>query len=164
MRIPIYEELVLDHFSTDYLKEKIKASKVGSLPMYTSLHNVSEAERANVVSNIEQALKELHKNPLFPYPYYIVSETPIKGTLMSVFQSVDELPSHYFKKSKRLKNKELMLLNKVGVLNEKVINMNLYENQKIIQESAVDQRSLYKQTKELNFYEEIAYLIQENEN
>ena len=164
MRIPIYEELVLDNFSPDYLKEKLKLSRIGALPMYTSLHSVAESERAHVVSLIEIALKELNKSPLFPYPYYIVSETPISGSLMSIFSSVDDLPTHYFKKSKRLKNKELMLLNKVAVLNETVLNMNLYENQKVIQDSSLDQKNLYIQTKELNFYEQVAYLIQKDKD
>ena len=164
MRIPIYEELVLDNFSPEYLKEKFKLSKIGALPTYTSLHNVTESERAHVVSTIEVALKDLRKSPLFPYPYYIVSDTPISGSLMSIFSSVDELPTHYFKKSKRLKNKELMLLNKVSVLNETVLNMDLYESQKVIQDSSLDQKKLYTQTKELNFYEQVVYMIQEGKD
>ncbi|WP_417334931.1 hypothetical protein [Halobacteriovorax marinus] len=163
MRIPIYEELVLDNFSPEYLKEKFKESRIGSLPMYTSLYNITDEEKESAITNIEQALKDLHKNPLFPYPYYIVSETPVRGATISVFSSVDELPSHYFKKSKRLKNKELLLLSKVGVLCEKVLNMPLYDNQKVIRDSANDQRNLYKQTKELNFYEEVAFALQEKQ-
>lgn len=163
MRIPIYEELILDDYSVEYLKEMIKSSKIGSLPMYTSLHNIPDTERAHAVSNIEVALKELEKSAFFPYPYYLISDYYLKSTSLGIFSSVEELPSHYFKKSKRLKNKELMLLNKVGVICEKVNNMQIYKGQKIIKDSSLGQRALYKQTKELNFYEEVTAIIQKRE-
>ncbi|WP_372653104.1 hypothetical protein [Halobacteriovorax sp.] len=164
MRIPIYEELILDNYSVEYLKDIIKSSKIGSLPMYSSLHNIPNAEKPLVISNIEIALRELQKSPYFPYPYYIVSDYNLKSAEIEIFNSVEELPSHYFKKSKRLKNKELMLLNKVSVICEKVSNMQIYNKQKVIDNSSLAQKALYKKTKELNFYEEVTSIIQKSEN
>lgn len=163
MRIPIYEEIVLDDFTQEYLTEMIRGSKIGSIPMYATIYDIPIDKREYALSNLEQVLKSLHKSPYFPYPFYLVSDTPLRGSLISVFKAVEDLPSHYFKRSKRLKNKETLLLNKVGVQCEKVINMELYEGKEIIQNSASKQKNLYNCTKELNFYEEIIYEIQKNE-
>ncbi len=163
MRIPIYEELILDNYSVEGLKETITKSKLGSLPMYSTLHNIPDSDKAIVISNIEIALNDLQRSPYFPYPYYIVTDSYLKSSVIGIFNSVEELPSHYFKKSKRLKNKELMLLNKVSVICEKVSNMPIHNNQKVIYESAAGQRGLYKQTKELNFYEEVISTLQQSE-
>ena len=163
MRIPIYEELIIEDFSLIALKQTLAQYKVGLIPMYTSFHTLSPKERAAAALNIETVLIELDTHPLFPYPFYIVSETPIKGISISIFSKVQDLPSHYFKKVKRLKPKELQLLSKVSLLSEKVINNDLYRKDIILAEGNNNQLLLYRTTKELSFYEKILENLDEQE-
>ena len=155
MRIPIYEELLLDDYSKEYLLTKLSKSKVGQVPMYTSFHNISAKERPTAAMNIELVMKELDIHPNYPYPFYIISETPLRSITISVFDVVESLPSHYFKRAKRLKNKELALLNKTTLLAEKVINNDLYEKMEDLKEGYKGQKVLYRKSKELSFYENI---------
>ena len=163
MRIPIYEELILKHYTLDYLREKIGECKIGLVPMYTSFHNISEKERPTAALNIEQILKELEIHPKFPYPFYIISETPINSITISVFNKVENLPIHFFKKAKRLKNKELALLNKSTLLAEKVINNDLYAKDEDLLKGYQGQKTLYRASKELNFYEKILFDLDKKE-
>jgi hypothetical protein len=155
MRIPIYEELILDDYSEEYLRGALSKSKIGQVPMYTSFHNISAKERPTAAMNIELIMKELNIHPNYPYPFYIISETPLRSIIISVFDVVESLPSHYFKRAKRLKNKELALLNKTTLLAEKVINNDLYEKVNDLKEGYEGQKLLYRKSKELSFYEDV---------
>lgn len=155
MRIPIYEELILDEYSTEYLTNKLSKSKVGQVPMYVSFHDISPKERPTAAMNIEFVMKQLNIHPNYPYPFYIISETPLRSIIISVFDVVESLPSHYFKRAKRLKNKELALLNKSTLLAEKVINNDLYDKVEALKEGYEGQRLLYQRSKELSFYEKV---------
>jgi hypothetical protein len=161
MRIPIYEELILEQFTLEYLRKKLSNSKVGLVPMYTSFHVLSEKERPTAAMNIEQIMIELEIHPKFPYPFYIISETPIRSIGISVFSNVESLPSHFFKKAKRLKNKELALLNKTTLLAEKVINNDLFKKDEDLNEGYIGQKKLYRKSKELHFYEQVLHDLNE---
>ncbi|OUR97152.1 hypothetical protein A9Q84_12560 [Halobacteriovorax marinus] len=163
MRIPIYEELTIEDFSLENLRQTFNDCKVGLIPMYSSFHGLSPKERPIAAMNIEVALKELDIYPFYPYPFYIISETAIRGITISVFSKVEDLPSHYFKKAKRLKNKELLLLNKTTLLAEKVFNNDLYQKEDILKEGYANQKELYRKSKELNFYENILWDLNEQD-
>ncbi|WP_127715891.1 hypothetical protein [Halobacteriovorax sp. HLS] len=163
MRIPIYEELILNQYNVEYLREELGKSKLGLIPMYTSLHLISDKERPTAAMNIEQVLKELEIHPRYPYPFYIISETPIRSISITVVEHVQNLPLHYFKKAKRLKNKELALLNKATLLAEKVVNNDLYQKEIDLKEGYTHQVLLYRKSKELNFYENVLEELDQKE-
>jgi hypothetical protein len=155
MKIPIFEEILLSDMTVDKLKMVVLDSRIGKVPCYINLSNLTnlkKEERESLVLNLEQIILENNLHPLFPYPLYIVSDLPIRSIIPSV-KAVKELPEHYFKKVKRPNNKELQLLNKLSLKVDKIKNLELY---KIINEfkgSTTSQRQLYNETKELYFLE-----------
>ncbi len=152
MKIPIFEEILLNEMSAEKLRIIVSDSRIGKVPCYLNLSLLKRDEVTDLIINLEQIILEHNLHPLFPYPLYIV--TPI--SLQSIFpmvRTVKDLPEHYFKKVKRPNNKELQLLNKLSLKVDKIKNLELY---KIINEfkcSTESQRKLYKETKELYFLE-----------
>ena len=154
MKIPIFEEILLNELSNEKLKVLISDSRIGKVPCYINLTNFKKEEIENLVLNLEQLILENNLHPLFPYPLYIVTTSNL-NTIIPKTRSVKDLPDHYFKKIKRPNNKELQLLNKLSLKVEKIKNLELYKVISHFRHTAISQKKLYNETKELYFLENI---------
>ena len=154
MKIPIFEEIFLIGKDFEALKVAIPESRIGEVPCYLNLVSQNKEDIERLILNLEQIFLENNFHPLFPYPLYIVSTIPVKS-LFPWVRTVKDLPEHYFKKIKRPNNKEIQLLNKLYLKVSKIKNLELYKINGDFKESALNERKLYNETKELYFLETI---------
>lgn len=152
MKIPIFEEILLNEMTAEKLRIIVSDSRIGKVPCYLNLTLLKKDEITDLIINLEQIILEHNLHPLFPYPLYIVSTASIKS-IFPIVRTVKDLPEHYFKKVKRPNNKELQLLNKLSLKVDKIKNLELYKIVSEFKRSTESQRSLYTETKELYFLE-----------
>ena len=154
MKIPIFEEILLKGSKIEEIEVLITESRIGKVPCYLNLSSFKTDDIKTIILNIEQVILEQSLHPCFPYPFYIITQTNTY-THVPTIRSVKDLPEHYFKKIKRPNNKELQLLNKLALKVDKIKNLELYKIVQNLKESAIPQKTLYKETKELYFYERL---------
>lgn len=152
MKIPIYEEILFEELSAEKLRIIVSDSKIGKVPCYLNLNAIKKNEMENIIVNLEQIFFEHNLHPLFPYPLYLITPAHFNSIFPTV-RSVQELPDHYFKKTKRANNKELQLLNKLSLKVNKIKNLEIYKILGTFNCSSILQRNLYNETKELYFLE-----------
>ncbi len=152
MKIPIFEEIPIKEMDDDNLRLLISESRIGLVPTYLNLNNLKKEERDLLILKIEQIILEFNIHPLFPYPIYIISSSPVE-TIFPWVKNVKDLPGHFFKKIKRPNNKELQLLNRLYLKVSKIKNQELYKKISTYRETSVSQKILYAETKELHFLE-----------
>ncbi len=152
MKIPIFEEIPIKEMDDDNLRLLISESRIGMVPTYLNLNNLKKEERDLLILKIEQIILEFNIHPLFPYPIYIISSSPVE-TIFPWVKNVKDLPGHFFKKIKRPNNKELQLLNRLYLKVSKIKNQELYKKISTYRETSVSQKILYAETKELHFLE-----------
>jgi hypothetical protein len=167
MKIPAFEEIILSRLdfsdNGNYLKSEFEKSRVGKVPVYINLTTVSKSDLNVLVMALEKTFIELKLHTRFPYPTYLISEHPV-DSIFPVVLSTKELPEHFFKKIKRPNNKELQLLNKLGLTVDKLTN---FDRNKILDqfiETSLPQRKLYELSKELYFLETIYKQLNERQN
>lgn len=152
MKIPIFEEILLNEMSAEKLRIIVSDSRIGKVPCYLNLTSIKIDEIKNLIINLEQVILDHNLHPLFPYPLYIVTPFAVKSIFPTV-RTVKDLPEHYFKKIKRPNNKELHLLNKLSLKVDKIKNLELYKIINDFRRTTESQRKLYNETKELYFLE-----------
>lgn len=158
MKIPIFEEILIEDKDPQVLYEKIKESKVGKVPIFINLNDLKKDEKLDLIANLKNIFLELNLNPRFPYPFYLLTDK-VSDDYFPQAQTIKELPDHFFKKVKRPNNKELQLLNKLGLKVEKIRNLDSNKIMEGIQDAAYPQKKLYQNTKELYFLELLHYKI-----
>ena len=161
MKIPIFEEILLNELSKEKIRILISDSRIGKVPCYINLSNFKKSDIEELVMNLEQLILEKNLHPLFPYPLYIVTDFNL-NTIIPKTRTVKDLPDHYFKKVKRPNNKELQLLNKLSIKVDKIKNLELYKVISNFRHTAVMQKKLYNETKELYFLENLYTQLCEN--
>ena len=152
MKIPIFEEIILTNSSYQYLVTTLENSRVGKVPCYINLLAQKKTDLFTLIPVIEQVFLDLKLHPRFPYPTYLICELPQETTFPTV-KSTKFLPDHFFKKVKRPNNKELQLLNKLGLKVEKLNNLDKNKILDDFKETSSPQKKLYNITKELYFLE-----------
>jgi hypothetical protein len=152
IKIPVFEEIVINDFTEDKLRDTIAQSRIGKVPCYINLISLNKAEIEAFIITLELILLEYNIHPRFPYPLYIISPAPLKSICPWV-RSLKDLPDHYFKRVKRASNKELQLLNKLSLKVDKIKNLELYKIINELKSSAASQKELFLKTKELYFLE-----------
>jgi len=153
MRIPIFEEIVIKKFDLISLTKYLSQKKISNGPQYINLSHISTALVTEAIDNIATALEKLSINPEFPYPIYVVTDAINSHPKLQVAHSVEELPAHFIRKVKRLKNKELAILNKAMLLSEKLSNQDISLRRKELADSYGPQKELYNNCREINFYQ-----------
>lgn len=152
MKIPIFEEFIIDDFDLNEIKDIFVDSRVGKVPMYVNLVNRNAEEITEILRFFKEIFIEKNIHPFFPYPFYLITSDKNDRFFLKV-DSVKELPEYFFKKVKRPNNKELQLLNKIELKVEKICNLNIYEKVEQITHVRNTQKKLYQETKELFFLE-----------
>ncbi len=162
MKIPVFEEIAFNDYEPSTIQEKLDEGKIGRVPCFINLTQVSKDERPSVLIEIKNAFIKLNLNPRFPFPCYVVGEKIIDDYFPSA-ESVKELPDHFFKKVKRPNNKEIQLLNKLALKVEKIRNLEMNGIFNNLKDAALTQKKLYDITKELYFLEVINYKLIDRE-
>lgn len=162
MKIPVFEEIIFESDNVDHLREKILNSKIGKVPTYINIGEKKKDERISFLIDLKNIFLSENLNPRFPYPCYVITEKLSEDYFPQAL-SVKELPDHFFKKVKRPNNKEVQLLNKLGLKVEKIKNLDMNKIMEGIKDTAYSQRKLYQNTKELYFYELLNYKLFERD-
>ncbi len=159
MKIPIFEEFIIEDFNPVELRDIIIDSRVGKVPMYLNLANKSIHDIESIVLTLKEIFLEQNIHPYFPYPFYLITSEQTPPFFLKV-DTVKDLPEHFFKKVKRPSNKELQLLNKIELKVEKLCNLNIFEKLEQITHVKNTQKKLYLETKELFFLELVLHNLQ----
>ncbi len=157
MKLPLYDELKIKNFKVDNLVERFKKANVGESPYYIHIDHI-EMSSSEVIKNIEQALKEIGIYPGIPYPLAIITKENIQENCkLKVFSSKENVTPYFSNlKPKRLKGKEIGLLNKVDALTQKIKNLDIYPIMDEFQEKIKKQRLL---SKNINFLSKLEHTI-----
>jgi hypothetical protein len=155
MRIPIFEEIEVKKFDLNSLNKFFVNKKLRRGPHYIDLTKLSSAFVVEAMDNIAIALEKLNIHPEFPFPFYIITEACSSHKVLQVSKSVDDLPAHFVRRVKRLKNKELAVLNKTLLLAEKLSNQEVKEIINDLKSCYGPQKELYQNCREINFYQHI---------
>ncbi len=153
MRIPIFEEIIVKKFDLISLTKFFAQKKFGNCPHFINLNGLSAGLVNDAIDNIANALDRLSIHPKFPYPLYIITEAINTHPVLQVSATTNELPAHYIRKVKRLKNKELAILNKTLLLSEKLSNQEIDKKLNDLSSAYGPQRSLYNNCREIHFYQ-----------
>ncbi len=155
MKIPIYEEIILQGNGKQYLSEFVPLSRIGRVPSFINCQKLNRIELINFLDDLEETLKTNKLNPYFPYPLYIITEEIGQYNSIPILKSVKDLPEHFYKKIKRPNNKEVQLLNKLYLRVEKVGNLELAKLFDQLKSISDEQKKMYQLTRELYFLEQL---------
>lgn len=152
MKIPVFEEIIISNFEDEHLFAKFENSRIGQVPSYINLSGLNKADINTYLPLLENVFTKLNLHTKFPYPTYIICQSDIESIFPRV-SSIKDLPEHFFKRVKRPNNKELQLLNKLGLKVEKLTNLDKEKIQNQFIDTSFPQRKLYELSKELYFWE-----------
>ena len=155
MKIPIFEEIIAKDISIKGLVYLFSQKKMARQPIYISLHTIAPNQHQMAIDNIGEALLELRVHPHFPFVIYVITKANVKHDTIQISKTLDDLPSHFLKKAKRLKNKEINLLNKLTLIGEMVDNQDIYERCREMKTTFSYHRHLYNLCKEDQFYSDV---------
>lgn len=155
MKIPIFEEILVESTDPIGLEKTIVNCNIGIVPCYVNFSHLNIHKLQEVIASMEDIIVRESLHPLYPYPFYIVTSENIK-TFFPTVKTIKDLPEHFFRKVKRPSNKELLLLNKLTLKIEKIRNLKLFEITQDLKESGSEQKKLYLVTKELHFLESLS--------
>ncbi len=137
MKLPLFDELKIKNFEVESLCDRFKRSKVGESPYFIEIDHADDSAEI-IISNIEKALRTIGVHPSIPYPTVVITKANLNyGGGVQVFKNSEHITKYFNSlKSRRLKGKEIGLLNKVDALVQKIINLDTYKildnfNQKI---------------------------------
>ncbi len=153
MKLPIFEIITILDFSTEAIVKQISLHKLGQTPLAFDLRNISPANHLEAAQNIADQLHDFGVRAYFPYPLFVISRHLNDFNEIPVVKNKTQLPSHFVKRSKRLKNKEASLMNKVQLLSEKIENYNATKKLEELKKIMKSNKKLYDLSKELNFYQ-----------
>jgi len=157
IKIPVYEEIVISGKSYDKssIIRSIKKLNYGRSPLFLNLNHLSESALDIVLRNLEEAIVELKFHPLVPYPVYIITDKIRMHDRFLLVKAETLLPKHFAKPIRKLKSKELSLLGKIGILQEKLNNIDIDEQVSSLHNKLEEHKVLFEITKELYFYETV---------
>lgn len=156
MKLPVFEELKTSDFSTNALLKLLHKVGAGKIPIYIHLSALTQAQAQEQADNVAKALKELGVHPQLPFPCYVITTFLHGHSELPVAKTEKELPKHFNKKAKRLKNKEQSLLNRVRLVSDKLTNEDLVELDQVVTNEMSEHRKLHRLTRETHFLEQLA--------
>ncbi|HAZ14169.1 MAG TPA: hypothetical protein DCY86_15380 [Bdellovibrionales bacterium] len=163
MKIPIYTEVSFEdcnQLNLNDIKKVLEKAQVGLTPSYIATQQLDLTDLLTFLKLLGQAIDELNLSERFPYPLYIITDHLSTHPRFFMAKSVEALPLHYFKKAKRLKPKEQLLLSKVVFTGEKINNVDLPAKLIFLRRQAVLNRELATLCHELASYETILEQLQ----
>ncbi len=156
MKLPVYEELTLNSFSPDSLRERLARYNAGKCPLYLVLGGDDLEAINSRLDTLYLEMKNLGISTTVPYPIYIVNPTLAFHPHFIVVESVDALPKHFKRPSKRLNNKELAKLSKSDLLADKIVNSSPESIVDSLKERTKKMRLVRKLSKEALFLEALS--------
>lgn len=153
MKLPVFEEVKTTDFSVPVLVKLLHRAGAGRSAIYIHL-TAKDIEQAQIqADSIVQAFEQLSVHPNLPYPCYIISPVLKYHSVLNVVPLEQNLPSHFRQKTKRLKNKEQSLLNRVKLVSDKITNLDLTQLDQTVRTEMKEHKKLYKLTRETHFLE-----------
>lgn len=156
MKLPVYEELTLNSFSPEVLRERLTRFNAGKCPLYLVLGGDDQALLKSRLDTLYVEMKNLGISSTIPYPLYIINSSIAFHPHFIVVDSIEALPKHFKRPSKRLNNKETAKLSKSDLLADKIINASPEQVFKDLEERTKKMRLVKKLSKEALFLENLA--------
>lgn len=153
MKLPVFEEVKTSDFSVSALEKLLHQTGAGKTPLCIHLDATEPQSALEQANNIAKALTQLGIHPQLPFPCYLISPVLQGHSELPVVALEQDLPSHFRKKTKRLKNKEQSILNRVRLVADKLNNQNLPQLDEGLKLEMKEHRKLYKLTRETHFLE-----------
>lgn len=155
MRLPVFQSIDCSEYSKPSLHEAFKRSGLGSFPLYIYLDLKDQEKVLETLETIVDLIHEMRVNIAFPYPFYVVTPVVDSYEGLMIINNTSQLPKHFVKRIKRLKNREMTLLNKSKLILDRLNNHNLDEEMEKIKARSYQNKELYNLTKEYSFYNSI---------
>lgn len=155
MRLPVFEEIILKNFNETNLRKKLNLLEIGETPYFINLTGMpleSALQRLEALKNI---LHELEINTFFPYPLFIIHPEIKELPDFPVVSEERLLPTHFMKKTRRLRGREISLLNKTNLLAKKSTNLEISKNWEKFLKINPFTKLLSQVTEEVYFYESL---------
>lgn len=162
IKIPIYEEILVSSFELNALVSSLQNKRVGMVPCYLNLGELKGKQLHEAINNIIKALKKNEISPFFPYPLYLITEHVQYHPDIQIAPSVEQLPRHYFRKSRRLNPKENALLNRNNITAAKIFNENIDQKLSQLKALSSENQEMYNLTTECFFYQQLNQLLAKN--
>lgn len=156
MKLPVYEELTLNSFSPESLRERLTRFNAGKCPLYLVLTGEDLDVLNSRLDTLYLEMKNLGISSTVPYPLYIVNSALPFHPHFIIVESVQALPKHFKRPSKRLNNKETAKLSKSDLLADKIINTSPENVYKSLSERTKKMRLVRKLSKEALYLEALS--------
>lgn len=153
MKLPVFEEVKVPNFEIQTLVKIFHRYGAGQVPCFIYLSAENENQARMQIDHIVKALQELEVHPQIPYPFYAITKHVQSHPDLPIVPTEEDLPQHFYKKSKRLKSKEQSLLNRVRLVADKLTNQDLITTDENIRQEMSLHKELYRLTRETHFYE-----------
>ncbi len=157
IKLPFYNEIRIEPKDISNLGTIISESKIGKVPLFFSIEELSENHQEKFLNFFFKFSKEEELNLYFPYPVFIIST--LKNTdffeKKLIFKKKVDLPEFYNKDLKRLRTKEINFLKKILLNSEKINNFDNQSQINFIKENGKKQKILFDLTNEFNFFQNI---------
>ena len=153
MKLPVFEEVKTTDFSVPVLIKLLHRAGAGRSAIFFHLSAKDPEQAKTQADAVVQAFEQLGLHPNLPYPCYIISSVLKFHPVLNVVALEQNLASHFRQKTKRLKNKEQSLLNRVKLVADKLTNLDLIDLDQVVKSEMKEHKKLYKLTRETHFLE-----------
>ncbi|MBT4791144.1 MAG: hypothetical protein HON90_06200, partial [Halobacteriovoraceae bacterium] len=153
MTLPCFKEININSFDEDVINTQLGLLKLQEQPHIIDLSHMDK-HQLEIISLIESFLEAIGHNG-FPYPVYILSDyKPYHGNL-NVIKDKTFLPRFFNQKTKTLKSKENLTLNKIYLKQENLRGINKGEIRPILDDFWDSQKIIKDLQSEQSFYTKI---------
>ncbi|PIP94219.1 MAG: hypothetical protein COW00_13400 [Bdellovibrio sp. CG12_big_fil_rev_8_21_14_0_65_39_13] len=164
MRIPKWEKIEVKETEERHIAQLLIDAKIGEAPLLIILKSEVASEVEEIITKIENQVRNSHFDISLPYPLYILSPLAKPRTNLNIVRNLGELPQHFVVKTKRLKSKEEALLKKTSVLSHKLRSHDLTDKRTYIKSQFSLNRVLRDLTRENAYYETLIKQLRSNTN
>lgn len=102
-------------------------NQIATNPAYMIVDDLGGKELLDMLDLLSEVLAEIKAHPKLPYPFFIISRANVKHKDFHIVSSKETITNYYRLKIKKLKKRELNLLNKVNMIVERIHNYPLNE-------------------------------------
>ena len=155
MKLPIFSSIEVTDFSKEGLVEAFIKCQLGDYPLYLYLESKDKKETLSILETVYEIITDMNINIRFPYPFYVVSPALDHYEGLLIVNNTSQLPRHFVKRIKRLKNREMTLLNKTKLMLDKLKNHDIEMELDKIKARSYQNKELFNITKENNFYQKV---------
>lgn len=154
MRVPIFQSIEVQAWSKEGLREAYNRQRIEIHPSYLDLTLKDVAKTNQAIAWTAEIFQEDNRI-LIPFPLYIIAPKflgPYPDDGAVILSSPSQLPKHYLKKAKKLKNRESALMKKTEIMIQRIQNHELPKDDRWLKRATPLYRQLKEATLEAHYY------------